>query len=326
MLVCQACAAAGGHRIFVAREMMFGLRDEFDYFECSECGCVQMSGPPPDLSKYYPHDYYSFQPRDPADAPRAAGRKERFVVRRLTSHHLGRGGVLGRWLVKRHPSNVPPYWLMKKGLGLGLGSKILDVGTGRGELLVELRALGFRRLTGVDPFIASDVSHGRGVKVLKATLDEVRGEFDFVMLHHSFEHMPRPASVLERLHTLVRRGRYVLLRIPLAGTYAWREYGADWVNLDAPRHLCLHTPRSVRILAARAGFEVDEVIYDSTGLQFAGSEQYRRDIPLYDPRSVYVNPEKSIFAPGQLESFEERAAELNEQGDGDMACFYLRKT
>lgn len=41
-------------------EMMFGFGEEFAYFECSKCGCLQISEIPVDISKYYPSDYYSF--------------------------------------------------------------------------------------------------------------------------------------------------------------------------------------------------------------------------------------------------------------------------
>jgi hypothetical protein len=137
--------------------------------------------------------------------------------------------------------------------------------------------------------------------------------------------MPDPAAALGEVRRLLRPGAFALIRIPLAGSFAWREYGPDWVQLDAPRHLHLHTLASMRLLAERASFEVDRVEFDSTGFQFWGSEQYRRGIALFDARSYAVAPRRAVFSPAEIGAFEVRAEELNRSGEADSACFYLRR-
>src|SRR5262245_15424854 len=59
--ICKVCENAEGNRVFTAREMMFGFRDSFAYFECAHCGCVQIAQTTGDLSKYYPEEYYSYK-------------------------------------------------------------------------------------------------------------------------------------------------------------------------------------------------------------------------------------------------------------------------
>src|SRR5690606_13797018 len=164
-----------------------------------------------------------------------------------------------------------------------------------------------------------------GLRLLRRGIEEMEGEaeFDLVMLHHSFEHMPDPAETLRHVHRLLKPGRAALVRIPVADSWAWRHYGADWVQLDAPRHLFLHTRRSIALLAARAGLEVERVVHDSTAFQFWGSEQYREGIPLRHARSYARNPSGSAFTAAEIREFEQRAAELNARGEGDQAAFYL---
>src|SRR5687767_10644147 len=58
---CRICGNQTGNRSHVAREMMFGYRDSFEYVECGECGCLQIREVPPDLSRYYPDEYHSLQ-------------------------------------------------------------------------------------------------------------------------------------------------------------------------------------------------------------------------------------------------------------------------
>ena len=60
MSKCKICNNSEASNTYVAREMMFGYGDEFEYFECSECGCVQIKEFPNNLTKYYSPDYMSF--------------------------------------------------------------------------------------------------------------------------------------------------------------------------------------------------------------------------------------------------------------------------
>jgi hypothetical protein len=59
--LCRICGNFDDNKIYTAREMMFGFRDEFDYIECSKCGCVQIVEIPKNINKYYPPNYYSYQ-------------------------------------------------------------------------------------------------------------------------------------------------------------------------------------------------------------------------------------------------------------------------
>jgi hypothetical protein len=107
--------------------------------------------------------------------------------------------------------------------------------------------------------------------------------------------------------------------------WAWREYRENWVQLDAPRHLVVHTKRSFEQLAECAGLAISSATDVSSGFQFWGSEQYRRGITFMSPTSVAIDPADSVFSPEQLSEFEQRADELNAAGEGDTACFVLRR-
>src|SRR5262249_6924860 len=141
---------------------------------------------------------------------------------------------------------------------------------------------GFRRLTGVEPYIERDITYSRDVKILKRSIEDVEGAFDFIMFHHSFEHIGKPLSTSRGAYRLLAPGGRVMIRIPVSDSEAWRIYGTDWVQLDAPRHLFLHTRNSIQVLSHSAGLTLDEVVCDSNDFQFWGSEFYRRDIPLRD--------------------------------------------
>jgi SAM-dependent methyltransferase len=231
-------------------------------------------------------------------------------------------------LAHPHPQTTPqppPQTLAGESrLGLRTSSAVCDVGSGNGVHLVWLLRQGFSRLEGFDPFIGSDMTVDTGVVIRKLGVDEMPGGWDLIMLNHSFEHMPRPAEVLESLRERLKDGGRIVVRVPVADSWAWRAYGIDWVQLDAPRHLFLHTQRSMTILAERAGLKVLRVFFDSYAFQFWGSEQYRRDIPLRDPRSYGENPKTDLFTASEIDEFERRSAKLNRESAGDSAGFVLR--
>jgi SAM-dependent methyltransferase len=319
---CRICGNTEGNQSHFPREMMFGWREVFEYVECARCGCLQIAEIPADLAKYYPSEgYYSYKPpkekHDPAWLLRL--RHER------TRYFLGEFSVVGAalGLVSKRPEHFD--WLRGRA---SLDSRIVDVGCGAGGLLLKLQREGFRSLLGADPFIRADIDYGNGVRILKRGLEDLDGRFDFLMLHHSFEHMPDPAAALRALSLRVAPGGTLLLRIPVSDCYARRKYGLDWMAWDAPRHLYLHTVKSMELLAAGAGMEISSIVYDSSGQQFSSSELYIRGVPYvehgrYRPdRGKDAHP--GAFSQEEWDGFQKQAAELNRRREGDTACFYLR--
>jgi hypothetical protein len=135
--------------------------------------------------------------------------------------------------------------------------------------------------------------------------------------------MAEPGEVLRATAARLERAGTCLLRIPIVPSYAWETYGVDWAQLDAPRHLFVHSVESIKLLARDAGLRVLAVAHDGDAFQFYASEQYRRDIPLHDARSYATNPSGSIFAPAEIAEFERRAARLNREERGDQVAIVL---
>jgi len=301
---------------------MYGTRAEFDYLECSKCGTLSLQNVP-DLSNYYPDDYYSFND-GPIDLEVS---RKRLIAAWFIGRYLFTGrGRLGKYLAvaKPHITREFPPSLMEPVLGLTFNSRILDIGSGGGELLRKLEHIGFRSLTGADPYIEEDKIVGRRVAIRKAEPSELDGVYDLVMLHHSFEHMADPKDVLTQCHRLLTNDGTCLIRLPIV-SHAWEVYGTDWVQLDPPRHLFLFTESGFRTLAEERGFEVAKVVYDSSAFQFYGSEQYKRDIHLNDKRTFLSFEDGGIFTSEQHEKWRIDAIKLNKEQRGDQACFYLKK-
>jgi SAM-dependent methyltransferase len=309
---CRICGNAIGNRVHRAREMQFGTGEAFDYVECAECGCVQIAEIPADLQRFYTSLYppHATPERRPA-GPLARARKA--WLERIYGRPGRRGGL---------PFLVPSYHEWLRDTGAGLDSSIVDVGAGSGRLLRKMQADGFRNLTGVDPYLPEPVEEP-GLRLVRGHLGDLPGVYDLVMLHHSLEHIPDQAGTLREVARLVGERGTALVRIPVADSWAWRHYGVDWVQLDAPRHLYLHTQRSLAHLARGAGMRIVQVLHDSGGMQFWGSELYRRGLPLVDPESGRMRRSEEEFGRKRKLAYRAQARRLNAAGQGDQACFYM---
>lgn len=289
---CPVCNSPAG-RLHQAREMMLGTRDVFPYWECAECGCLSLAAPPADMGAYYPRDYYSLQERRPS--------RLRALRDRL---YLSPFGFLVNW---RRRTDLDAI----RRSNLNRGQTLLDVGCGGGTLLADLRELGYNAC-GVDPFVSADVHDRFGLRVERKTLTEVTERYDVVLFRHSLEHMPIGTLALARER--VKPGGMCVVCIPVVG-WAWQNYGTDWSQLDAPRHLFLHSRKSFEMLAEKSGFRVESVVFDSNEFQFWASESYRRDVPL----AQAAQPSSA-----ETKAMRRSAAALNRRGHGDTAQFYLR--
>ncbi len=313
---CKICGNQSNNRIFKVKEMMFGLNEIFDYFECSACGCLQISEIPQQISKYYPPEYYSFRSVNNLNTNKI----KRIIREKRDRYALTGKGVIGLLLNKIYPANHINF-LVKA--NISIESKILDVGCGCGDLLRLLGNVGFKRLLGVDPFIKEDIKYDNGVKILKKEIHDLNEVFDLIMFNHSFEHIPDPEKTMMSISKLLSENGKCIIRIPTVSSFAWKKYNENWVQLDAPRHLFLYSIDSIKLLASESGLTLKDYYYDSTDFQFWGSEQFLKGIPLSSNKPSITNPKKGIFSKGEIKLFKKMAEDLNKNNLGDQATLYF---
>lgn len=297
--------------------MQLGLREYFKYLHCSKCGCMQLLDLPVDFSKYYPNQtYYSFT--SPIKFPEKPD-----YLRKIKADYLihGRQQILGRFLSIGYKK--PEYYDWMKIPQIEWDDKILDVGCGNGSLLAQLYKIGFTQLTGTDPFIDKEKEHGK-IKIYKKNIYELKGEYDYIMLNHSFEHMVEPLKVLLRLKELLLPKKYLLIRTPLMNMYGWKTYGVNWFALDAPRHIFIHTIESIKILAEKAGFMVKKIVFDTDPIDIIMSEQYQKDIAMSEPGSFNFR-EHNLDKKKVIENARRLVKKFDAENNGDQASFYLYK-
>jgi 2-polyprenyl-3-methyl-5-hydroxy-6-metoxy-1,4-benzoquinol methylase len=311
VIPCRACSARDARTFFEVREMQFGTRLRFLYFECGACRSLQIVDLPDDLSRYYPKEYFSFSPPRPAAGLHGWLRAIRNRAA-LTGH-----GSLGRALISatRYAFAEVGTWLVEE--RTPLDARVLEVGSGSGQLLHDMAEAGYSKLQGVDPFIARDMRYPNGVVIHKATVHEIDEEFDLILFLHSLEHVPDPRGTLAAAARLLGDGGRCIVWTPTAPCWAWENYGPDWVQLDAPRHILIPSPEAMRLMGEHALLKMTKIRYNSTELQFVGSELYRRDLALIERGGRFTRRE--------IAAYRQRARALNDAGRGDQAAFFFSR-
>lgn len=301
---CVVCGPGPARREFSIDEGMHRTGEHFTYFQCEGCGSMQIAAVPENLASYYdPESYYSFSQSDSkSDWKWLQSRPARIALRANTELFLRTGRGRGEDFTRQ--------------LGFRTSDRILDLGCGAGHLLKRLHLYGFRHLLGADPFLDEEREVAPGVRLVKRSHTEIEGHYDWVMMHHAFEHVPDPRATLQSVRRLLAPGGRMLLRMPVMGQDAWRRYGTDWAQLDPPRHLVIYSVPAVRLLAESERFVIDHLSFDSTEFQFWGSELVAAKKP--------HAPGPEGFSEADRRRWALTAERLNRAGDGDQAVIVLR--
>ena len=275
MYTCRICGWIGKANTINVKEMHYNMKEEFEYFECGNCHCLQISEIPDNMGAYYGDTYYSYAKpsiEKPNDNPEA------------------------------------------------ITTPILDVGCGAGKFLCKLAQLGYTNLIGCDPFIENDIVYENGVHIYKKEIHEMTGQFDNIFLNDSFEHVTDPHEVMDSIKRLLAPNGIVQIKIPVYPNIAYDMFGTDWFQIDAPRHITLHSKESISALAAEHGLCIIKREYDSGADQIVRSHLYSIGIPLCEQTNDVVYQH---FSRETIDDIIESCKMANENEYGDHAVFYL---
>jgi 2-polyprenyl-3-methyl-5-hydroxy-6-metoxy-1,4-benzoquinol methylase len=141
------------------------------------------------------------------------------------------------------------------------GGRLLDVGCAAGLFLVALREQGGWDVEGVelDGGTADYARRTYGLTVHTGTLEAAAlpsAYFDAVTLWDVLEHLHEPTATLREVRRILRPGGTVVLRVPNVAALDARLFGEAWAGYDAPRHLYVYSPQTLRATLETAGFRV----------------------------------------------------------------------
>lgn len=292
--------------------MLQGTRKAFQYMECFSCKCVQIIDAPDNMNDYYNNDSYG-------SFTESNNHFFKKMIRRFRNGAAIRksGGLIGRII-----STIKPLPLDFTIVGeyATAESRVLDVGCGIGSYVKDLREIGFKSTTGIDPYIKADLHHADGTLIRKKYIEEVQESYDVILSHHSLEHTPKPLETLKAIKNALVPNGICILTIPVAEDL-YRRYGADCYLIQAPQHFYLFSIESIKILAKNAGFSVKSTIREiDTNLSwYINSELWKNNIATNE---VHGEASNALPASKVLE-IKEEIHKLKKSNKGDNLIFIL---
>lgn len=308
---CPICDNNQENLSFFIKEMLQGFREEFEYIECSNCGCLFIKEIPENMNKYYDINY----------APHVY--KKTFIEKiknRIYALYLSDNKII-KLIQKNNVTITTKFWnSLSSNRIINKNSSILDVGCGDGDFLITLKNGGFKDLTGIDLFIDKK-NMKKNIKIYQTSLEDFKPnrKYDLIISNHSFEHMDNQLKNLKCFENLLNDNGTIVIRIPVKSKAVWEKYGVNWFQIDAPRHFYLHTIESFKILCSKTNLVVEDIIFDADERSFIHSEKYKKNISGRDSEwnTFKVDDKK-------MNQIKNEVKILNEKKESDQAIFVLK--
>lgn len=268
---CPNCNSSEYKVILSGCDWEFGNPGAFFILRCRACSWrwTWPAASAASLAALYPeYSYYAYRRpgRPPAGIREAVIRAACGYPAKTKAPAALRPAVaaLAPWLRRRY-HDVPEY---------RAGGRLLDVGSGAGDYLSLVRALGWAAV-GVEANEAAaarareaglDVVTGDAAEVLSS--GAVAGPFDVIRFHHTLEHLVEPRRALLAAAALGCHGARMCVAVPNADGAAARLFGRYWYHWALPFHRTHFTVKTLRELLRAAGWRPTRVYFVSAPAGF----------------------------------------------------------
>jgi predicted SAM-dependent methyltransferase len=125
--------------------------------------------------------------------------------------------------------------------------------------------LGFKDLTGIEPYLTKTIEYNSNFKIQRTEIDSLDDSFDLIRLHHVFEHVSDPIKTLQSVYKNLSSSGTVVLTIPIAD-YVYNTYKENSYILQAPHHFHLFTLNGITRLTQSSGFKIQRVVRNARGI------------------------------------------------------------
>ena len=140
-----------------------------------------------------------------------------------------------------------------------LKGRILDIGAGTGDFLLEAKNQNWEIL-GIEPNDkAKGIAIGKGIK-FGDTIEKLESNsFDVITMWHVLEHVPDVEHQVAELKRLLKPSGTIIIAVPNFKSYDAKHYGAFWAAYDVPRHLWHFSKTAIEKLFDKQNMNLEDV-------------------------------------------------------------------
>jgi len=142
---------------------------------------------------------------------------------------------------------------------LNLKSKVLEIGSGSGDFLYNLKKKGFTKLTGIEPSISAiNCAHSEIKNQLKEGIFQVdhlqEASYDLVSCFMTLEHVYDPREIAESANKILKKGGYFVMVVHNYRSLVNRILGKKSPIIDI-EHMQLFSRKSIRLLLNNTNYQ-----------------------------------------------------------------------
>ena len=140
-----------------------------------------------------------------------------------------------------------------------LKGKILDIGAGTGDFLLECKNQNWDIL-GIEPNDkAKGIALGKGVK-FGDTIEKLESNsFDVITMWHVLEHVPDVEHQVAELKRLLKPSGTIIIAVPNFKSYDAKYYKEFWAAYDVPRHLWHFSKTAIEKLFDKQNMSLEDI-------------------------------------------------------------------
>ncbi|MCU4187940.1 class I SAM-dependent methyltransferase [Flavobacterium sp. HXWNR29] len=140
-----------------------------------------------------------------------------------------------------------------------LKGRILDIGAGTGDFLLEAKNQNWEIL-GIEPNDkAKGIAVGKGIK-FGDTIEKLESNsFDVITMWHVLEHVPDVEHQIAELKRLLKPSGTIIIAVPNFKSYDAKYYKEFWAAYDVPRHLWHFSKTAIEKLFDKQNMNLEDI-------------------------------------------------------------------
>lgn len=140
-----------------------------------------------------------------------------------------------------------------------LKGRILDIGAGTGDFLLECKNQNWEIL-GIEPNDkAKGIAVGKGIK-FGDTIEKLESNsFDVITMWHVLEHVPDVEHQVAELKRLLKPSGTIIVAVPNFKSYDAKYYKEFWAAYDVPRHLWHFSKTAIEKLFDKQNMNLEDI-------------------------------------------------------------------